>query len=336
MKKSFTFLIFFLVMSLTSARSQDTDMRQIFLTAESYYLFEEFNEALPLYLQIHRHYPDNDNINFKIGVCFVNSPYEKDKSIAYLEKAVKNINPKYRENNFKETSAPPEALYYLGTACRINNQLSRAKENYKKFLQVMDPAVYDSVLVQAQIDACDAAGSLMKKPIDFDRQDLPDKINTRFAETNPVVSGDETKMAFISKLQFYDAVFYTEKVNGQWKAPRNIVPELGVDGDVYPTSMSYDGTEMFIYRNDAFVGNLYYTKLVNGRWTPLVRLNDNINTKYWESHASMTRDRQTLYFSSNRKGGYGGLDIYRSERQSNGDWGPAVNLGPDRQFAIQR
>ncbi len=327
MKKAILLFCLSLIFSI-SIIAQETDLRQIFLEAESYFLFEEYNEALPLYLQIHRHYPDNDNINYKIGVCFINSPYEKDKSIVYLEKAVKDISQKYRENNYKETSAPPEALFYLGNACRINNQLDKAKEYYHKFLNVLDPQVYDTSLVMTQIAACDAAASLMKKPIDFDRQDLSGRINTRFAETNPVVSGDETKMIFISKLQFYDAIFFTEKVNGEWKSPRNIIPELGVDGDVYPTSLSYDGTELFIYRSDQFIGNLYYSKYINGKWTPLVKLNDNINTRYWESHASMTRDRKTLYFTSNRKGGYGGLDIYRSERQANGDWGPAVNLGP--------
>ena len=327
MKKAFA--LFCLILSLSvSGFSQETDLRQLFLTAESYFLFEEFNEALPLYLQIHRHFPDNDNINYKIGVCFINSPYEKDKSIVYLEKAVLNINPKYRENNFKETSAPPEALYYLGNAYRINNQLNKAKEYYTKFLDAIDPEVYDTALVKAQIDACNAAANLMKKPIDFDREALSNRINTRFAETNPVVSGDETSIAYISKLQFYDAIFYARKVNGGWSAPRNIVSELGVDGDVYPTFLSYDGTEMFIYRSDEFIGNLYYTRLVNGKWSSLVKLNDNINTKYWESHASMSRDRKTLYFSSNRKGGYGGLDIYSSERQPNGEWGPAKNLGP--------
>ncbi len=327
MKKAFA-LLCLTAGILTAGLAQQTDLRQLFLEAESYYLFEEYNEALPLYLQLHRDDPDNNNVNFKIGVCLVNSPYEKDKSISYLERAIKNIDPKYKQNNFRETSAPPEALFYLGTAYRINNQLDRAREYYRKFLKTVDPEVFDTTLIIAQIEACNAAAILMKKPIDYDRQDLSEMINTRFAETNAVVSGDETKMAFISQLQFYDAIFFTEKVDGKWKAPRNIVPELGVDGDVYPTFLSYDGKEMFIYRSDNFIGNLYSTKLVNGKWSPLEKLNDNINTRYWESHASMTRDGKYLYFTSNRKGGYGGLDIYRSQRQAGGDWGPAVNLGP--------
>ena len=58
-------------------------------------------------------------------------------------------------------------------------------------------------------------------------------------------------------------------------------------------------------------------------------LNENINTKYWESHATISHDNKKLYFTSNRKGTYGGLDIYVSTRDSiTGDWGPSVNLGP--------
>ncbi|MCF8380234.1 MAG: hypothetical protein K9H49_11690 [Bacteroidales bacterium] len=326
--KKILFVLLIFITFLSPVKSQETDLRELYLAAESYFLFEEFNEALPLYLRIHRHSPENDNVNYKIGVCFLNNPYEKDKSIMYLETAVKNINPKYKENNYKETGAPLESLFYLANAYRVNGQLTKAREYYKIFLSRLDPEIYDTDLVNEQLAACDAAENLIKKPVDFDFEILPEKINTRFADTNPVVSGDETKMAFISKLQFYDAVFYTEKENGEWKPARNIVPELGVDGDVYPTFLSYNGTELLVYRSDEYIGNIYYSRLVNDKWTPLQKLGENINTKYWESHASLSKDSKTLYFSSNRKGGYGGLDIYKSERQQNGDWGVAENLGP--------
>lgn len=326
MKKTVFYLIITLL-SFSSSYSQDTDFRELFLQAESYFLFEEFNEALPLYLRIHRQFPDNDNINYKIGVCLLNNPYDKNKSIRYLQEAAENINPKFKENSFRETGAPLEVLYYLGIAYRINNQLNKAREYFNMFQVRMDPEIYDQALVERQIATVDAAESLMKKPIDHDSENLGERINTRFADINPVVSGDETKMAFISRLQFYDAIFFTEKQNGEWLPPRNIVPELGVDGDVYPTCLSYNGTEMYIYRNDEFDGNLYVSQLVNGKWTPLRKLNENINTKYWESHASVSKDGKTLYFSSNRKGSFGGLDIFRAERLPNGEWGVATNLG---------
>jgi tetratricopeptide (TPR) repeat protein len=327
MKKAISLIVFCSCLLTAGFSQQTNDLRDVFLAAESYYLFEEYDEALPLYLRLHRTFPDNYNLYFKIGVCYLNNAYEKDKSIFYLEKASENINPKYKDSNYKEPGAPLDALFFLGNAYRINNELDKARDSYNKFRSRMDSEIFNDKLVIEQLAACDVAESLMKNPVDLDVEILSNQVNTRFADVNPAVSGDETKMVFISKLQFYDAVFYTEKINGVWARPRNINSELGVDADAYPTCLSYDGTLLIIYRNDDFTGNLYSSSLVNGLWTPLLKLNENINTKYWESHASLTKDGNTLYFTSNRKGGFGGLDIYRSSKLSSGDWGPPVNLG---------
>jgi len=328
MRRISSLLLLFLIVLPVQLFGQNPDLKQTFLEAESYFLFEEYTEALPLYLRIHREDPDNDDINYKIGVCYLNDPYEKDKSIRYLLEASDNINPKYKENNIKERMAPPEVVFYLGKAYLVNDRIDDAIKEFNHFLSIIDEKVYDTELVREQIAACNAAKELKKKPIDTDFINLGNKINTRFADVNPVVSGDEKSIVYVSKLQFYDAAFYSTKVDGEWTAPRNIVPELGVDGDVYPTALSYDGREMFVYRNDDFVGNIYHSRLENGVWTPLVKLGEPISTKFWESHASLSKDGKTLYFTSNRKDGYGGLDIYKSERQSGGSWGTPVNLGP--------
>lgn len=316
-------LLFVLIPGLSA---QPADLKETFLEAESYFLFEEYNEALPLYLKIHRADPANDNINYKIGVCLLNDPYQKSKSISYLQQASGNINPKYRENSYKETQAPPEVIFYLGHAFLINNQLDKAEENYHAFMEILDEKIYDRELVEEQIRICQRARRLQTLPVDYDRTNLGDLINSRFADINPVVSGNGQRLVYVSKMQFYDATFFSEKVNGIWQPPRNIIPELGVDGDVYPTCLSWDGNTMIIYRNDDFIGNLYTSQYMDGKWTEMEALGE-INTKYWESHGSLSRDGSTLYFTSNRKGGYGGLDIYKSEKTENGSWGEPVNLG---------
>ncbi|MEN8130647.1 MAG: hypothetical protein ABFS45_10740 [Pseudomonadota bacterium] len=58
-----------------------------------------------------------------------------------------------------------------------------------------------------------------------------------------------------------------------------------------------------------------------------VNLGSNINTPYNDYGMSLTADGNTMYFASNRPGGYGGIDIYVSHRL-NGEWQPAVNIGP--------
>jgi hypothetical protein len=327
-KKLLFSLLLYLISFYTLYSQGEPDYREMFLEAESYFLFEEYNEALPLYLRLNEKFPENDNINYKIGVCYLNNSYEKEKAIGYLERAATDINPEYKENNFKETSAPPESLFQLGNAYRINNQIDKAIETYQTFREQSDPAIYDHKLVDEQITACHNAIDLKTRPVDFDIINLGDRINTRFSDINPAVSGDETKMVYVQKQQFYDAVFFSEKIDGVWSYPRNIIPELGVDEDAYPTSLSYDGSILLIYRSDNFIGDLYSSTFSDGKWSTLTKLNDNINTKYWESHACLTRSNDTLFFTSNRKGGYGGLDIYYSTRDASGQWGNAVNLGP--------
>ncbi|MFC2090986.1 hypothetical protein ACFLT1_09455 [Bacteroidota bacterium] len=323
------FLLIVLALAISfTARGQEEDLKETFILAESYFLYGEYNEALPEYSKLNRAYPENNNINYKIGICLLNVPFQKDKAIDYLLKASLDVNEKYKQNNFKEKSAPPEVFFYLGNAYLANDSIEKARETYEYFLEILDEKIYDKDLVEEQIATCDRALELKMNPVDFDYENLGEKINSNFSDKNPIISGDRTKVVYTSDRRFYKgAAFYSEKVDGEWNGGRNILFELGVDSDVYPTCLSYDGTTMIIYRNDDFVGNLYYSKLVDGFWTELVKLGSNINTKYWESHGTLSKDGSKLYFTSNRKGGYGGLDIYVSEKLEDGTWGPPDNLG---------
>ncbi len=327
MRRTVTLVIICFLLVPQVAGQFDEAYHADWLEGEMYFLFEEYNEALPYYRRCLQKAPKNDDINFKLGVCYLNDPFQKATSIEYLEKAVGNINPRYKENNIKETAAPLEALFYLGNAYRINNQLDKAIETYEDFKGKADPSLFDHNLVDEQIKACNNAKDLQSRPIDYDIENVGDRINSRFPDVNPVVSGDETKMVYTQEQAFYDALFYSEKVDGEWSYPRLLMPELGIDDDAYPSALSYDGTTLLVYRSDNFIGDLYSTRLVDGLWTPLKKLNDNINTKYWESHACFTRSGDSLYFTSNRKGTLGGLDIYLSTKV-NGDWGKPANLGP--------
>jgi hypothetical protein len=303
-------------------------MRDMFVSAEGDMLYEDYAEALPKYLNLLKIYPENFNFYYRIGQCYLNTPGEKEEAIPYLEAAVQHIDPEYRKGKFNEDGAPYDALYLLANAYRIHNDLDRALETYDRFLKEVDTEVYDTTLVRFQIQTCFNAREMMKRPVYVVEKSFGSPVNGRFSEYNPVMSADENSLLFTRELQFYDAVFWSRKVNGQWTEPVNLTPELGVDQDYYTSSLSADGKTLLLYRVDTYDGNIYLSRLQGDTWSHVERLNGNINTKYWESNATMTRDGRKIYFTSNRRESLGGLDIFMSERDSTGDWGPAVNLGP--------
>jgi len=311
------------------------EIRNTFYEAESWILFEDYNEALPIYLNLLKIYPTNSNFKYRIGQCYISIPGSKENAVGYLEDAVQNINPKYKEGKFKETGAPYDALYYLANAYRINNQLDKALETYELFRKNLNPEVYDTAVVNLQIQSCLNAKELMRMPLYVKEINVGNNINESRSEFNPVVSDDEQLMVFARRAALQDFLLYSTRVNGEWSGPINMnelltsdIPGL-VDKDLFPTSLSKDGKDLYLYSSADYDGIIFSTRFENGRWSPLVKLNDNINTKYWESHATISHDNKKLYFTSNnKKTTLGGLDIYVSNRDSSGNWGPATNLGP--------
>ncbi len=322
-----TLVVFFLYILPLSGQTKK-EIKEKFYEGEMFLLYEEYNEAIPFYEELLNLFPDNANYKYRLGICYLNIPGQKDQSLGYLQDAIQHINPKYREGHFKETGADYDAWYYLAKAYLITNQIDKAIETYNRFYEGMDHKLYDSTLVKREIEACHNAQRLMKVPLYLKSVNQGEIVNERFSEVNPVISSDENTMVFTREAQLQDMIVFTRKVDGEWTPGVVIMDQLLVD-EGYSTSITGDGTELYLYKNDQYVGNIYSSKFVDGRWMPAEKLNENINTKYWESHAAVSSDGSKLFFTSNRaEGGYGGLDIYMSERDSTGDWGPAVNLGP--------
>lgn len=98
-------------------------------------------------------------------------------------------------------------------------------------------------------------------------------------------------------------------------------------------SLSADNKYMFftICRNEAGTLNcdIWYSVFLNGKWSEITNAGPKINGKTsWESQPSLSSDGKTLYFASNREGGHGGIDIWKSTRDTEGNWSLPENLGP--------
>jgi hypothetical protein len=312
-----------------SAQSQ-SEMKKIFAKAESYYLYEEYELANQLYLLLDT--TDNLNIKYKIGNCYLNISGEKEKSIAYLEAAVKTASYDSKTESFKEKRAPLDSYFSLSKAYLINNQLEKALSTLQTFDKMARETtskggMKNLAYIKQQIEACKNAIQYKANPVIFSKKTLGSDFNQGSINDNPAVSFDGNSLVYTERRGMVNAIFYSRKERGKWQTPIEITASLNAGEDCSTSSLNNDGTELFLYKIDNFDGAIYSSNYVNGAWTPIKKLNKNINTKFYESHASISSDGKKLYFTSNRDGGQGNLDIYVSERDGSGDWGPAVNLG---------
>ena len=311
-----------------SAPANNTTLKEYFEDALYFYDMGDYREALFNFQKLWEAMPDNANINYRMGMCYLNIPGEESKAIPYFEKAVKKITVDFDKNSFEENRAPLYTYYYLGEAYRLNNQPDKALEMYNRFRN--HPAFenrYNARMVDEQIELCERAKIIYSNPLPVSFENVGSPVNTSVNNYRPVVNTDETVMVFMTSLKFYEAVMYSRKVDGKWTEPINITPQIGSDGDCEPVCLSADGKELYLVRKVKNNADIYVTVFDGEKWSMMRPLNKNINSSRNEMSACLSSDGLTLYFSSDRRGGYGGLDLYKSERTKDGDWGPAVNLG---------
>jgi hypothetical protein len=328
----FHLLLVILAISPIAVYSQSAEeSKNIFAKAESYYIYEEYELANQLYILIDS--PDNMNVKYKIGSCYINIPSEKEKSIPYLEAAVKTATYDSKTESYKELRAPLDAYFFLGKAYMINNEFDKGLSTLMVFSKLAGATkakggMQNVDFVDQQIQACKNAIQFTKVPIVFSKESLGADINQGSINDNAAVSYDGNSLAYTQRLGIVNAIFFAKRVNGKWQSPVEITRDLKAGEDCSTCSLNADGTELFLYKTDNYDGAIYSSNFVNGKWMPIRKLNKNINTKFYESHAAISADGKKLYFTSNRDGGQGNLDIYVSEKEASGDWGPAVNLGP--------
>ena len=284
MKHAVFILIIFTVCHPAFSQSID---KEVFDDAEYFFLNDDYNEALVNYLKIYRRGNQNNaNINYRIGVCYLNS-IDKEKAIEYLETAVKQVNENYREGSIKETNAPIDAYLWLGNAYRIKNELEKAITAYNKYLSMLKTESSkkneNTSFTKKQIECCQTAIEMQKNPVPISVTVLDPPINNSSANNYAVVNADETVLAYVNKLRFYDAVFVARKVKDKWSTPENITPQIQSDGNQYTSCLSAKGDVLYLTKEDNYDSDIYTSKYNGSTWEKSMPLNGNINTKYWES-----------------------------------------------------
>lgn len=304
------------------------DAREIFEEGQFFFNREDYKEAAFSFRQLVDRFPDQASFNFKLGECLMNIPGSECLAIACFEKAVNHPVPrqKYDRKSFEETRAPLHAWFYLGNVYRTCGRLDDALKAYATFVNSpFYEGNYNVAIVENEIKSCERAKIIQDNPIALEEFPLDTLVNTEAAELHPVLSADGNTLIFIRRLKFYDAIFMTEQLNGSWGPLVNLNPQVGSDGEYYPACLSPDGRELFLIRTGEG-SDIWVSRRTGNDWSKAEILGARINSGGNETAAWLSKDG-TLYFVSDRKGGFGGKDIYTSQRGAGGDWSKVRNLG---------
>ena len=166
-------------------------------------------------------------------------------------------------------------------------------------------------------------------------------INSDFADYAPALNSEDNFLLFTTKRDVSEDPLDRKQVENlyfstgdglNWETAQ---PLDGINSELNEGSgiLSHDGKELYFSRCEAPDGfgncDLYVAeKQEDGSWANIHNLGININSKSWESHPTLNQRDDTLYFASDRIGGFGLGDIYFSVKNKNGVWQEAQNAGP--------
>jgi len=304
------------------------DVNKLVDRADKYFKIKNYSEALSSYLEAVKAGADGVEVNYAIAKSYKEQVdiNQRIKSIAYFEKS-KGISP-----------VPRNFHLDIGEVYHENGQVIEAMAAFEAHKKGIDPRDKASLRkIDRKIAISKNALKLLAQARDFDIQLMGGQINTEYTEYNPVVSADESVIAYTalrpndgktrSGEKLIEEIYVVYNENGTLSIPKKV--EVKSNYNSGTAGMSSDGQQMMIFIGGANnTGNLYTIDKQGENWTAPTTIGTPINNlNYLESTASITPDGKVMYFASDRKGGYGGLDIYRSDKGEDGKWGTPKNLG---------
>jgi outer membrane protein OmpA-like peptidoglycan-associated protein len=297
-----------------------------------------FDKAREYYLKALAINKDNYSANVGFGVTLSEFMDQPEEALPYLQNA-------YRHTP-KDTL--PDLLYALAKCYQHFGNFTESIN----FIDMLGGAVSldeDDKLFQLDLkkrreDCVYAmANTSNTNPKDWYVVNLGSTVNSKTPEYVPVITPNN-ELLFTSKRQddkkekisdldgkYFESMYLSQTENGKFTAPRRYtVPDLYLSSKYRKhhesvISMSPDGKKLYVYRdNKIFEIDMDNLKKENPK-----KLSKSINFAYYQNHAYISKDGKTLYFTSEAKDGYGGVDIYKAQKVGEGVWGKPENLGPN-------
>lgn len=289
-------------------------------------------EALARYSDAYSVNPDNADLNMKIGLCHLNGAY-RYKALPYFQQA-ERLDPSNRRVHF-----------LLGYAYQLNARWDEAIAAYERQRVVSqltpDPErIYN--MADKYIAECRHGKSYSSQPTRAQVRNLGPKVNGPSPDYGVAVSPSGDRLVFTSRRagganaklnkltnEPFEDVFVCERTSMGWSDPVPLPAPVNSLGNDACVGLFNEGRTLILYRDEKGPGDLLHTTLENGTWSAPTPFPAPVNSPAHEGSAWYSPDGKWLYFSSDREGGLGGLDIWRcSYDAATKGFGPAENLGP--------
>lgn len=334
------FLIFLLVWGSGMAQQQDKEQaRQYYeMASEIMASTKAVDDARELMVIAANYDTTNLKANTEAGLMHIRT-IQKELGVKYLMRV-------YRQNpNFRF-----DLDYQIGSSYHFGLQFDKAIDFYTRYKTKLDRNPnykgkdrVELKEVSLKLEECMTGKELVASPKPFSITNLGPEINSEFDDYGPVVNADETEMIFTSRRRDgnlnenvsddnkpYEDIFVSKKEGGSWQPAQNGGPNLNTRFNESNLTLSPNGNILFIYKDGVGSGDiLSSTRQPDGSWLKPVPLPGTINSSFYESSITMTKDESTIFFASERPGGLGGLDIYSCTKDKKGNWTIVKNLGPN-------
>ncbi len=331
MKKATYIILLLCLFSFFDGFSQlNTSEKRILKKANELFNDEQYKDALPLLLKIDS--VTNDYIvKYRIGACYLNTEYQKLRALPFLEEVSRE----------KFIEVPIVVHYDLGILYHYIYRFEDAIKQFENYLGIsakLKPSNQTKVdKTSRMITICKNAIDITSKPFKAEIEIINSSINSIESEFCPMISADEKTMVFMrttglekNKNAKTTILISRQTEEDYWEQARELIIENRnkyKEQTIKLAGLSGDGQKIYLnigknLDQDIYIGSIYGNSIID-----ISKLNKNINTPYYEGRISLSSDGTELYFVSDRPGGFGGSDIYKSKISRRGEWDSPENLG---------
>jgi hypothetical protein len=240
-----------------------------------------------------------------------------------------------------ERFSRPRHLPAMAGILETKSQLKRRIKMIAKFKKTSRPRWAGAILLLAVL-ACVVLTNAYVAKADFTfgiPTNLGPSVNSSVFDAGPIISADGLELYFTSNRpggsgSFDIWVTTRETVQDPWGEPVNLGPTINSSYMDANNGISADGLSLFFFSDrPGGSGSLDIWVItrtsISETWGEPVNLGSPVNSSAAEGGPFISADGLSLFFESDRPGGYGGNDIYVSTRPTTDDpWGEPVNLGP--------